>query len=917
MSQPTSAMHRSILCVDVENFGDRRRTDPDQAIVRAGLYGAVKDAFAAARIVWDDCHHEDRGDGVLVLVHPDVPKSALATTFLAELAEALTRHNRAHGPSARIRLRVALHAGEVRHDPHGVVGSAINFAFRLLNAGAVKSALRRSAGVLAVVASGWFYDEVIRHEPAAVPAEYNAVRVSVKQARARAWVYAPDRPGGHGGADHDTTWQGTRAAPAAANVPRQLLAPVGDFVGRDDALATLAGLVGEPSGRAPAVVVAVIAGPAGVGKTALVMHWAHQFRRHFPDGELYINLRGADPGPAVPPEEALDWMLRALDVDAEKIPAGVEAKAAAYRSLLDGRRMLVVLDNAANVEQARSLMPGTPGCVVMVTSRGLLSGFIARDGAHRIRLDRLTKAEAVDLLRQIIGATQVDAEPAAALTIALRCDCLPLALRVAAQRVVTRRHASLAQVADDLCDERSRLDMLDTDDEYTGVRTAFSWSYRALPAPDARTFRLLGLHRGPDISLDVVAALTGTTTAAARRSLELLTSQHLVEETAPDRYRLHDLLRCYAEERAHAEETEQDVSHAVRCMLVWYLQAADDARGNFLPHHFTVALTAGVAPARRGTFTGYGEAQRWCEMERINLIAAIHHAADAGHHDIAWRLTVALTAFFYLRKYPADWTATHEVGLASARHLGDRVGEASVLMGLGFAFQDHRFEESMGYFRQALDIFRATNDRSGQAWAILGIGHVSRGLRRFEESIEHYSEALDVFGEMGVRLGRSLAFLGLGYAFGGLQRFELSIECFRSALEFVDDDQRTEGWALHGLGYGYRGLGRVPESIDHCERALLVFAKIGDWRGQGEAMYNLGKAQADAGRHELARQYWTQALAIFHDLNDDRESDVRARLDEHEPDVRAGAATAGTARAGGVSVLPRGGNARDRSGGGD
>jgi tetratricopeptide (TPR) repeat protein len=238
-----------------------------------------------------------------------------------------------------------------------------------------------------------------------------------------------------------------------------------------------------------------------------------------------------------------------------------------------------------------------------------------------------------------------------------------------------------------------------------------------------------------------------------------------------------------------------------------------------------------------------------------------------------------VNGFSYRHRYKADWIATHELALASARRLGDRLAEGYVLHSMGFATQDDRFEESIGYYRRALDICRETHERSGRGWVLLGIGHASRGLRRFADSIGCYEEALTIFREIGSRSGQSLAHLGLGYAFGGLRRFEESIGCFQKALEFVDDDQRTEGWALHGLGYGYRGLGRIEESIDHYERALVVFAKIGDWWGQGEAFYNLGKAQAGAGWQGQARQSWTQALAIFHDLHIDRESDVRVRLD--------------------------------------
>jgi tetratricopeptide (TPR) repeat protein len=872
-----SAIHRSILCVDVEHFSDPRRTDLDQTTVRAGLYWAFEAALHAAEVrLNDDFHLEDRGDGLLALIPPEVPKSRLVTDFPQALVAALELHNERNRPPARIRVRMSLHAGEIRHDQHGVIGRPIIEAFRLLDAGAVKSALRDSTGALVIVASNWFFSEVIRHEPAAAPDAYRRVPIAVKETRTTAWVCLPDQL-----SDHPETPSPARPAAEPASTPRQLLAAVGDFVGRDDELKALRGLLDEPVERAPTVVVAVITGPAGVGKTALATHWAHEVRDRFPDGDLYVNLRGDDPDPSVPPNEALDRMLRALDVDAEKIPAGLEEKAALYRSRLNGRRVLIILDNAADVEQVRPLVPGSPGCVVVVTSRNRLSGLIVREGAIRIRLDRLSEAEAVALLREIIGRPEVDADPQAAATIALRCDYLPLALRVAAERAVDQ-HSSLADVADELAGEHHRLDLLDTDDGYTGVRAAFSWSYRALPAAVAQTFRLLSLHRGPDIGLEVVAALTGTAMAETRRSLDLLTGKHLVERTARDRFRLHVLLRCYAEELVREQGADDDWPNAERRMLLWYLDAAVNARSMLLRDRPEIAHIVVDEPRRSSmTFDTPAEAQRWYETERLNLIAAVHHAAHAGHHDLAWRLAFALNGFFYLRKYIADWTATQEVGLASARRVGDRIGEGRMLSSLAFAMQEnHRPVESSAYYRQSLDIFRATKDRSGLGWAMFGFGHAVRGQRRFEESLGHYEEALDIFRAIGSRRGQCLVYLGLGYAFGGLRRFERSVECFQHAIRFMDENRRVEGWALHGLGYAYRGLQRIEEAVAHYERALRIFAEIGDWWGQGEGLYNLGKAQADAGQDERARWSMIQAKDIFHDLHMvDREAEVRARLE--------------------------------------
>jgi NB-ARC domain len=415
--------------------------------------------------------------------------------------------------------------------------------------------------------------------------------------------------------------------PVAGSVPRQLPVNVAHFTGRDAELAKLDALLTHDEAAQPtAMVISAIAGTAGVGKTALVVHWAHRVRNYFPDGQLFVNLRGYDPGPPVSPEQALEEFLRALHVAAERIPAGLEARAALYRSLLHGRRILIVLDNANSAEQVRSLLPGSPTCRAVVTSRSRLPGLIARDGASRVIVDLLSQAEAIALLRDIIGNARVAAEPEATAELARQCAYLPLALRIAAERAVTHPHTTLADLTDELAVERDRLDLLatvDEEDETTAVRAVFSWSYHALPPEAARMFRSLGLHAGPDISAPAAAALTNITYAQARRLLETLVSMHLIEETARDRYRFHDLLRVYAAERAKVEETDQDRRAAVRRVLTWYLHTGDAADRILNPHRHRIPLDhpedVSSPPLE---FTSYGQALDWCQG-RSKIVLAV------------------------------------------------------------------------------------------------------------------------------------------------------------------------------------------------------------------------------------------------------------------------------------------------------
>src|SRR5271170_6084446 len=361
---------------------------------------------------------------------------------------------------------------------------------------------------------------------------------------------------------------------AGPSVPRQLPAPVAHFAGRAEELAALTRLDGS-AGQAPeAIVISAIGGTAGVGKTALAVRWAHQVAGRFPDGQLYVNLRGHDPAEPIRPADALVGFLRSLGVPGQEIPAEEHDRAAQYRSLLAGRRVLVILDNASEAEQVRPLLPGSSTCVVLVTSRDSLAGLVARDGAARLDLDLLPEGDAVNLLRALIGG-RVDAEPEAAQALAARCCRLPLALRVAAEFAAARSGASLTDLVDELADQQQRLALLDAGgDPRTAVRAVFSWSYRHLDASAARAFRLLGLHPGPDFDLYAAAALTGATVAETGRLLHMLADAHLIQAAGRSRYGIHDLLRAYARGLAADQDDDDEQRAALTRLFDHYLYTA-------------------------------------------------------------------------------------------------------------------------------------------------------------------------------------------------------------------------------------------------------------------------------------------------------------------------------------------------------
>ncbi|MGH3899237.1 MAG: ATP-binding protein, partial [Pseudonocardiaceae bacterium] len=679
-----------------------------------------------------------------------------------------------------------------------------------------------------------------------------------------------------------------RAPDTAMTVPRQLPAAIPSLVGRAHELVTLTRILNESAERSVAMVISAIAGTAGVGKTALAVHWAYRVRDRFPDGQLYVNLRGYDHCPTMTPEQALDGFLRALDVPVRKIPAGVVEQAALYRSLLDGRRVLVILDNANTAEQVRPLLPGSPDCLTVVTSRSRLSGLVIRDGAHRVSLDPLPLAEAIVLLRQIIGAVRVDAELNAAADLARQCACLPLALRIAAERIAGHPYSTLADLTEELTNERNRLDMLVADDDdTTAVRMVLSWSYQALPPETARMFRLLGLHVGPDISVPATAALAGITIVRARQLLDHLTGVHLLEETGRDRYRFHDLLRVYAAERADTEETNHERDNAVRRLLAWYLHTADAAGRVLTPQWRYVPLDppeAGLLPL---VFTTYHQALEWCEAERANLVAAIRHAAECGQHVIAWKLPAVLWDFFQLRRHWADWITTHETGLAATRYLHDRHGEAWIANNLGDGYRAlGRFEEAIDHLQQALGAWRELDDRWGEGWTLYNLGTIYRNMGRFEDALAHYQQALARGREMSKQWGEAWALHGLATTYRSLGRFDKAFDHYHQALVVRReiDDRWGEGWTLHSLATTYRSLGRFDEALDHYHQALVVRHEINDRWYEGWTLYNVGEVLYDTGRLAAARTSWHQALTIFEELGDPQAVEVLARLEALDND---------------------------------
>ena len=688
---------------------------------------------------------------------------------------------------------------------------------------------------------------------------------------------------------------GQPASGAWPAVPHQMPPAVRDFAGRTRELAELTGLLDQvDAGTEETVVISAIGGTAGVGKTALAVHWAHQVAGHFPDGQLYINLGGYGPGGPVPPGDALAGFLRALGVPAREIPVDVDECAARYRSLLDGRRMLVLLDNAGSVEQVRPLLPGTAACVAVVTSRDSLAGLVARDGARRLDLDLLSLPDAVGLLRALIGG-RVDEDLDAAAALAAQCAQLPLALRVAAELAIARPSVPLAGLVTELADQTRRLDLLDAGgDTSTAVRGVFSWSYRHLDAAAARAFRLLGLHPGPDFDDYAAAALTGLTVDQAGRLLDQLARAHLIHGTRPGRQGLHDLLRAYARELAAAQDAGDERRAALTRLFDYYLHAAGAAMDTLFPaerhHRPRIPEPGALSPPMAGT----GAAREWLDGERANLVALVAHAAVHGWPDHASRLAATLFRYLDIGGHYQDVAAVYRHALDAARVAGDRPGRAMALLSLG---EDNRrlaeFDEAAAHFGEALAIFRGLDDRLGQARALSGLGAVEAGRDRHEQAVVHHRNALAIFQDAEDGFGQARTLDSLGVVLSHLGQRGQAAEHQHEALALYRKigDRHGEAGVLGNMGVAEWWQGRYEDAAEHLRQSLAVSRDLGDRRGQARILGNLGVVEWWQGRYEEAAVHHFEAATLFREIGD-RPGETGA-LDAHRNALSTAAAQPG------------------------
>jgi DNA-binding SARP family transcriptional activator len=617
-------------------------------------------------------------------------------------------------------------------------------------------------------------------------------------------------------------------------VPRQMPAGARHFVGRAPELKQLDELLTQevPGGT---VVITAISGTGGIGKTALALRWGHQVAARFPDGQLYVNLRGYDPG-GVPltPTEAIRGFLDALGVPPTEIPESPDVLVALYRTILADKRMLILLDNARNPDHVRPLLPASPGCLVIVTGRSAMTGLSITDGAVTIPLGLVSHAEAEELMAARLGPDRLVAEPTATAQLITLCGRLPLALAITAARVAAQPTVSLASFAAQMSTEHDRLDAFDIGDATTSVRAVFSWSVSQLSDGAARLFRILGLHPGPDFTAAAAGSLAGLPAHEAQRLLAELARASLISEQVAGRYAFHDLLRAYASEQAASAETASDRQGALRRLLDHYLYTARPAGALIFAQdlplpELAVLADPAVTPEQTDTTLG---AIRWFRAEHQVLVAATTLAEASGADAYAWQIPCTMTQYFRAVGRTRDWASLDAVALRAAARLGDDGALGRVYFSIGTRSRiTGAYDDAIDYLRRSMSHFRAIDDLASQASVHLALSGVYRSRRELLPdrvpadvpiALAHAGNALDWFYSAGDRTG--------------------------------------EARALTDLGNHYLALGDLPTAREYCANALQLNVEVGHMTGQVDALDTLGRIHTGLGDYHQAIRYFLEAL---------------------------------------------------------
>ena len=682
--------------------------------------------------------------------------------------------------------------------------------------------------------------------------------------------------------------------------PRQLPAAIRHFTGRRPELAALTQLVEPPYTGPGTPVIVTIDGTAGVGKTALAVHWAHQVADRYPDGQLYVNLRGFDPvGKPMTAEEAIRGFLDALAIPAERIPTGLDVQCALYRSLLAQRRMTVMLDNAASTDQVRPLLPGSPTCLVVVTSRQRLSGLVALQAAHPVPLDVLPAHHARRQLASHLGADRLAAEPHAVDDIVACCAGLPLALAIVAARVAGRPAVPLAALADELRAARGGLDAFTGADLTANVRATFSWSYQRLSDQAARMFRLFGLHPGADTTVAAAASLAGLPPQQAPTLMDELCEAHLLTEHRPGRFTAHDLLRSYAAELTRATDTDEERQAALRRVLDHYAYTSYAGARLLNPQRQPITLPPPSAGCEPESFADHRRALAWFIEERAVLLAGARYAADAGHDAVLRPFAWGLTVFLQRSGDRHEWAQVQQSALDAEQRLGDRQAVADAHRHLARAHLSlGRFDDAQQHLARALELFQTDGDVRGQAQTHLNLGMLLERKGGHREALGHTRQALDLFAAVNDPVMQARVLNAVGWLHAQLRDHRQAVKHCRKALAILRSlgDEYGQASTLDSLGFSHQQCGEHEEAIASHQRALEIRRNLGDRSSEAIVLIHLGDAYLGAGKPDAARRFWQQALDLAEDLSLTGIDDIRARLASLGPAMTPSLTSGGSVR---------------------
>ncbi|WP_051105147.1 AfsR/SARP family transcriptional regulator [Catelliglobosispora koreensis] len=658
-------------------------------------------------------------------------------------------------------------------------------------------------------------------------------------------------------------------SPAPTLVPAQLPMEPHGFAGRADELAKLS---------ARTVGITAVLGTAGVGKTALALHWAHRVKAQFPDGQLYVDLRGfGDEGSSMAPADAIRCFLDAFAIDPSRIPDGLPAQTALYRSLIAGRKMLILLDNALSAEQVRPLLPGTPGCLVLVTSRNRLSGLVGTEGAYPLTLGLMSDADARHLLLARLGEERIRQDEAAVAQIVNLCARLPLALAMVSARASIHPDFPLSALSSELAQ------VLAGDGSAANVHSVFSWSYDQLSPVAASLFRLLSLHPGPEVSVAAAASLAGVPLAEARRLLTELAYTHLITERSPGWFSLHALLREYARELVHANDSEAQRRAVIMRLTGHYLHTANQAALLVYPHRHQISLVPVGSGVILEELTTHASALHWFTMAHPTLVSMVDVAAQAGFSMQTWQLAFTIAGYLDRQGHWHDWAQTQRVALAAAETHADLDGQAWTHSGLGLAYSRQRdYSNAHRHLHAALDLLAQLGDRLGQAYTHLRLTSVYDGWGKPREALDHASKALELYRLSCHDAGRAQALNTMGWYHAQLGQLQEAVDHCEQALELHRElgDRHGAAHTLDSLGYATYQLGDYPRAAAYYRESAHMLGETGDRYFEAIALTHLGDAHFAAVEPELARQAWKESLHILQELGHEDAVKLATKLSE-------------------------------------